>query len=227
MILNKKEPIIYGTGFNVSQTLGVSGVEKFVAANITTLGQVVDLCGPQMDDAAALSESLHDSDPFPVESLDPDFRDRCGWFLEHSVSGPTSLADTGGKTLYKLLGKVICRDKLKVMFAPYYFSTFVPLGHFEYLVMPFDLTNAPAVFQALINDVLRDFLNRFIFVYLDDILIYSKTLTDHQLHVRQVLQRLLENQLFVKGKMRVPCLSGQLPQIHPGGGTGSSRFGEG
>ncbi|KAI3356909.1 hypothetical protein L3Q82_003555 [Scortum barcoo] len=73
-----------------------------------------------------------------------------------------------------------------------------PLGHFEYMVMPFGLTNAPAVFQALINDVLRDFLNRFVFVYLDDILIYSKNLSDHQLHVRQVLQRLLENRLFVK-----------------------------
>lgn len=44
-----------------------------------------------------------------------------------------------------------------------------PLEHFEYLVMPFGLTNALAVFQRLVNDVLRDFLNRFIFVYLDNI----------------------------------------------------------
>lgn len=44
-----------------------------------------------------------------------------------------------------------------------------PLGHFEYLVMPFGLTNAPTVFQALINDVLRDMINYFVFVYLDDI----------------------------------------------------------
>ncbi len=44
-----------------------------------------------------------------------------------------------------------------------------PLGHFEYRVLPFGLVNAPAVFQALINDVLRDMLNIFIFVYLDDI----------------------------------------------------------
>ena len=43
------------------------------------------------------------------------------------------------------------------------------LGHFEYQVMPFGLTNAPTVFQALINDVLRDMLNKFVFVYLDDI----------------------------------------------------------
>ena len=70
-----------------------------------------------------------------------------------------------------------------------------PLGHFEYLVMPFGLTNAPAVFQALINDVLRDMLNRFVFVYLDDILIFSRDPVEHKQHVRLVLQRLLENRL--------------------------------
>ena len=75
-----------------------------------------------------------------------------------------------------------------------------PLGHFEYLVMPFGLTNAPAVFQCLINDVLRDMLNRFVFVYLDDILIFSRSLQEHVQHVRLVLQRLLENRLFVKAE---------------------------
>lgn len=75
-----------------------------------------------------------------------------------------------------------------------------PLGHFEYLVMPFGLTNAPAVFQNLINDVLRDMFNRFIFVYLDDILIYSRSLEEHVKHVRQVLERLLQNRLFVKSE---------------------------
>lgn len=73
-----------------------------------------------------------------------------------------------------------------------------PLGHFEYLVMPFGLTNAPAVFQALVNDVLRDLLNRSVFVYLDDILIFSSCLEEHVIHIRQVLQRLLENKLYVK-----------------------------
>lgn len=71
-------------------------------------------------------------------------------------------------------------------------------GHDEYLGMPFGLTNAPAVFQALVNDVLRDMLNRFVFVYLDEILVLSRSAQEHVLHVRQVLQRLLENQLFVK-----------------------------
>ncbi|WP_353802539.1 reverse transcriptase family protein, partial [Shigella sonnei] len=68
-----------------------------------------------------------------------------------------------------------------------------PLGHFEYRVLPFGLANAPAVFQALVNDVLRDMLNIFVFVYLDDILIFSPSLEIHVQHVRRVLQRLLEN----------------------------------
>ncbi len=74
------------------------------------------------------------------------------------------------------------------------------LGHFEYLVMPFGLTNAPAVFQALVNDVLRDLLNRVVFVYLDDILIFSRSIEEHVQHVRDVLHRLLENKLYVKAE---------------------------
>lgn len=75
-----------------------------------------------------------------------------------------------------------------------------PFGHFEYLVLPFGLTNAPAVFQCLVNDVLRDMINVFCVVYLDDILIFSKNHRDHVKHVRLVLQRLLENRLFVKAE---------------------------
>ncbi len=73
-----------------------------------------------------------------------------------------------------------------------------PRGHFEYRVLPFGLSNAPAVFQALVNDVLRDMLDQFIYVYLDDILIFSHSLQEHVQHVRRVLQRLLENGLYVK-----------------------------
>ncbi|XDV37360.1 hypothetical protein PO909_006967 [Leuciscus waleckii] len=75
-----------------------------------------------------------------------------------------------------------------------------PRGHFEYLVMPFGLSNSPAVFQALVNDVLRDMVDQFIYVYLDDILIFSSSLQEHVQHVRRVLQRLLENWLFVKAE---------------------------
>ena len=71
-------------------------------------------------------------------------------------------------------------------------------GHFEYTVMPFGLTNAPTVFQHMANDIFRDFLDIFIIVYLDDILIYSKTQEEHDVHVRQVLQRLREYGLYAK-----------------------------
>ena len=78
-----------------------------------------------------------------------------------------------------------------------------PSGHYEYCVMPFGLTNAPAVFQAMIIDVLRDFLDQFVYVYLDDILIYSPDLATHQEHVTQVLNRLPEHQLYVKAEKSV------------------------
>lgn len=78
-----------------------------------------------------------------------------------------------------------------------------PLGHFEYLVMPLGLTNAPVVFQNLVNDILRDMLGRFVFIYLDDILIYSQNLEEHVQHVCLVLQRFLENWLYVKCKFHV------------------------
>ena len=66
--------------------------------------------------------------------------------------------------------------------------------------MPFGLTNAPAVFQGLVNDVLRDLLNICVFVYLDDFLIFSKSKQEHVVHVCQILARLLENQLFIKAE---------------------------
>jgi hypothetical protein len=60
-------------------------------------------------------------------------------------------------------------------------------GLFESLVMPFGLTGAPTTFQRFINDSLREYLNQFCSVYLDDILIYSKTREEHEEHVRKVL----------------------------------------
>ncbi|KAI2647542.1 Transposon Tf2-9 polyprotein [Labeo rohita] len=70
-----------------------------------------------------------------------------------------------------------------------------PTGHYETLVMPFGLCNSPSVFQQFINDVLRDMLGRWCYAYLDDILVYSKTLEEHTQHVQAVLRRLLAHQL--------------------------------
>ena len=71
-------------------------------------------------------------------------------------------------------------------------------GHFEYTVMPFGLTNAPAVFQHMANDIFRDFLDIFLIIYLDDLLIYSKTQEEHDIHVRKVLERLRKYGLYAK-----------------------------
>ncbi|KAL0177176.1 hypothetical protein M9458_026070, partial [Cirrhinus mrigala] len=71
-------------------------------------------------------------------------------------------------------------------------------GHYEYLVMPFGLVNSQSVFQAFINDVFRDMLNRWVIVYIDDIIIYSDSFQEHVNHVRSVLQRLMQHQLYAK-----------------------------
>ena len=71
-------------------------------------------------------------------------------------------------------------------------------GHYEYLVMPFGLCNAPATFQRMVNDLLQPLGHDYVLVYLDDILIYSKTPEQHDRHVRKVLDLLRANQLYAK-----------------------------
>ena len=71
-------------------------------------------------------------------------------------------------------------------------------GHFKFTVMPFSLTNAPATFMDLMHRVFQPYLDQFVVVFVDDILIYSQSEEEHEDHLRIVLQTLREHQLYAK-----------------------------
>ncbi|XP_019257272.1 PREDICTED: uncharacterized protein LOC109235561 [Nicotiana attenuata] len=71
-------------------------------------------------------------------------------------------------------------------------------GHYEFLVMSFGLTNAPAAFMHLMNSVFRPYLDSFVIVFIDDILVYSRSQEEHAQHLRVVLQSLREEKLYAK-----------------------------
>jgi hypothetical protein len=73
-------------------------------------------------------------------------------------------------------------------------------GHYQFTVLPFGLTNAPATFQCAMNAILQPFLRKFVMVFLDDILVYSSCLAEHLGHLRLVFTKLKEHQFFLKKK---------------------------
>ncbi len=72
-----------------------------------------------------------------------------------------------------------------------------PSGHYKYRVMPYGLSNSPSVFQNFMNEIFRDMLNRFVIIYIDDIINYSLNLEEHQRQVTQVLQRVSQHQFYL------------------------------
>ncbi|GKE69610.1 putative reverse transcriptase domain-containing protein [Tanacetum coccineum] len=83
-------------------------------------------------------------------------------------------------------------DILKTVFRTRY-------GHFEFTVTPFGLTNAPAIFMDLMNRVCRPYLDKFVIVFIDDILVYSKTQEEHEVHLGLVLELLKKEKLYANG----------------------------
>ena len=83
------------------------------------------------------------------------------------------------------------RDIPKIVFEP-------PEGLYGFLVIPFGETKAPLKFMNMMNDLLGDYLDQFVLIFLDDVLIYSANIQEHCEHLRKVLDKLREHRLYVK-----------------------------
>jgi hypothetical protein len=80
-------------------------------------------------------------------------------------------------------------------------------GHFEYVVMAFGITNGLAIFQLLMNDVFHEYFDDFVVYYINDILVFSKNIEDHEHHVRLVLENLLKVWLYAKlEEVQIPSI---------------------
>ena len=105
----------------------------------------------------------------------------------------------GGTTVYSKIDlqssylqlRIRDDDVLKTAFRTRY-------GHYEFLVMPFGLTNAPAAFMDLMNRVFQPYLDQFVIVFVDDILLYSRSREEHETHLRTTLQTLRDHRLYAK-----------------------------
>ena len=104
-----------------------------------------------------------------------------------------------GARVYSKIDLRTCYHQLRVK------ETYIPktafrirYGHFEFTVMPFGLTNAPASFMDLMHRVFQPYLDQFVVVFVDDILIYSQSEWEHEYHLRIVLQLLRDHQMYTK-----------------------------
>ncbi len=114
---------------------------------------------------------------------------------------PAALEYLCGATIFTKLDLRSAYNLIRIRQGDEWKTAFLtPTGHYEYRVMPYGLVNAPSIFQDFMHEVLREFLHRFIIVYIDDIFIYSRSPAEHRHHVAEVLKQLRKFHLFLKAE---------------------------
>ncbi len=114
---------------------------------------------------------------------------------------PAALEHLHGATIFTKLDLRSAQVLIRILEGDEWKTAFVtPNGHYEYLIMPYGLVNNPSVFQDFMHEVLREYLHHFVLVYINDILIYTRSLAEHRHHVAEVLQRLRQLRLFLKAE---------------------------
>ncbi len=112
---------------------------------------------------------------------------------------PAALEELRGACIFSKLDLRSAYNLIRIRRGDEWKTAFVtPTGHYEYRVMPYGLSNSPSIFQNFMNEIFRDMINRFVLIYIDDILIYSPTMEEHRCHVTQILQRLRQHHLYLK-----------------------------
>nr|GFC31912.1 hypothetical protein [Tanacetum cinerariifolium] len=111
---------------------------------------------------------------------------------------PYRLAPPEMKELSEQLKEQSNKGFIRPSSSPWGAPVLTRYGHYEFQVMPFGLTNAPAVFMDLMNHVCKPYLDKFVIVFIDDILIYSKNKKEHEEHLSTILKLLKKEELYAK-----------------------------